>query len=78
MAGSLPIPEKVYDPISKSLVQPKELDTKKIIKKINYYLNNPLILKKLSDNLHRDVKKKFSINIYKKRMNIIYKKVLGL
>ena len=78
VAGSLPIPEKVYDPISKSLVKPKELDTQKIIKKINYYLNNPLVLKKLSNNLHQDVKKKFSINIYKKRMNIIYKKVLGL
>ena len=78
VAGSLPIPEKVYDPISKSLVKPKELDTQKIIKKIDYYLKNPLILKKLSNNLHRDVKKKFSINIYKKRMNIIYKKVLGL
>ena len=52
---------------------------KKIVKnKIDYYLNNPLILKKLSNNLHRDVKKKFSINIYKKRMNVIYKQVLGL
>ena len=58
VAGSLPIPEKVYDPISKSLVKPKELDTQEIIKKIDYYLKNPLILKKLSNNLHRDVKKK--------------------
>ena len=73
--NSVPIPKFVINPLTLKLQPPKEIDPKKLCKYIVKLEKNSLLRKKYGEKLYKTVSKKFNIENYSKKLEIIYKNV---
>lgn len=72
VVGSVPIPEYVYDPVTKDLVVPKELDSNILANEINTLANNESLRFKYGSALYDTVIDKFSIENYFSNLSRVY------
>ncbi len=73
--NSVPIPKFVINPLTLKLQPPKEIDPKKLCKYIIKLEKNSSLRKKYGEKLYKTVSKKFNIENYSKKLEVIYKNV---
>ena len=70
--NQIPKPEFIYNPISKKLDKPKELNPKEIYDQIINIYNNKKLSEKMTSNLYENVISKFSMENYETNINKVY------
>lgn len=73
--NSVPIPKFVINPLTHKLQPPKEIDPKKLSKYIVKLEKNSSLRKKYGEKLYKTVSKKFNIENYSKKLEVIYKNI---
>ena len=72
--SAVPIPEQVYDPMSETLVSPKQLDPNKLSEKICLLSQSPSERKRLARNLKDTVLERFTVGQYIKKLHEVYRR----
>ena len=73
--NQIPKPEFIYNPISKKLDKPKELNPKEIYDQIINIYNNKKLSEKMTSNLYENVVSKFSMENYTTNINKVYEEI---
>ncbi len=72
---SIPFPELVFNPIDKHICPPKQINPYVLAKKILELSEKPDLLQQYSQGLYNKVIMHFSIEIYRKKLHVIYREL---